>query len=150
ISDAYPMSGFGLSALLVALGIFRPSDYFPFGVFQLAALAPLIWIALRALSIRPTLGRFIGFYTSAFFAFAFLARFFAHNYVATLVALACCVLPLAGIPLQSGDLAPAQPGPSRPLRRTAAAAGAPRHRADFPARPRCRPRPTVRGWRRRR
>ena len=108
ISDAYPMSGFGLSALLVALGIFRPSDYFPFGVFQLAALAPLIWIALRALSIRPTLGRFIGFYTSAFFAFAFLARFFAHNYVATLVALACCVLPLAGIPLQSGDLAPAR------------------------------------------
>ncbi|MEA2633786.1 MAG: hypothetical protein QOH92_553 [Chloroflexota bacterium] len=106
IADAYPISGFGLSALLVALGIFRPSDYFPFGVLQLAALAPLFWIALRVLPIRPTLGRFVGFYTAAFFAFAFLARFFAHNYVATLVALACCVLPLAGIPFQSDELAP--------------------------------------------
>jgi len=108
IPDAYPISGFGLSGLLVALGIFRPSDYFPFGVFQLAGLAPLFWIALRVLPIRPTLGRFIAFYSAAFFAFAFLARFFAHNYVATLVALACCVLPLAGIPFQSSELAPGQ------------------------------------------
>src|SRR5207253_3334186 len=95
IPDAYPISGFGLGGLLVALGVFHASDYFPFGVLQVVALAPTYWIAWRLRSMSPTLGRFIGLYTAAFFAFAFLARFFAHNYVATLVALACCIVPLA-------------------------------------------------------
>src|SRR5207248_5250360 len=95
IPDAYPISGFGLGRLLVALGVFHASDYFPFGVLQLMALAPIYWIAWRLRSMSPTLGRFSGFYTTAFIAFAFLARFFAHNYVATLVALACCIVPLA-------------------------------------------------------
>ena len=95
IPDAYPISGFGLGGLLVALGVFHASDYFPFSVLQFVALAPIYWIAWRLRSMSPTLGRFIGFYTAAFFAFAFLARFFAHNYLATLVALACCIVPLA-------------------------------------------------------
>ncbi len=110
VADAYPISGFGLGGLLVAVGVFHSSDYFPFGALQLAALAPLYGIAWRMRSIAPTLGRFIAMYTAVFFAFAFVARFFAHNYVATLVALACCIVPLAGLPFQSDASAPGRPG----------------------------------------
>jgi hypothetical protein len=100
IADAYPISGFGLGGLLVTLSILHPGDYFPFGILQLLALAPIFWLAWRLRALWPTLGRFIGAYTAAFFAFAFLARFFAHNYVAVLVALGCCIVPLAGLPFR--------------------------------------------------
>jgi hypothetical protein len=100
IADAYPISGFGLGGLLVTLRILHPGDYFPFGILQLLALAPIFWLAWRLRALGPTLGRFIGAYTAAFFAFAFLARFFAHNYVAVLVALGCCIVPLAGLPFR--------------------------------------------------
>lgn len=73
-------------------------------------LAWLWWLAWRVRLRRPTLGRFIGFYSAAFFAFGYLARFFAHNYVAALIALACRIVPLAGLPFQTGESVPAEPG----------------------------------------
>src|SRR5207244_12688912 len=38
IPDAFPMTGFGLSGILVALGVLAPGGSFPFGVLQLGGL----------------------------------------------------------------------------------------------------------------
>ena len=100
IPDAYPMTGFGLSAILVAIGVLRPNDYFPFDALQLLGVAAVLAIAWRTLPSQPTLGRFMGLYTAAFFVFAFVARFFVDNYVAALLAFACCIVPLGAAPLE--------------------------------------------------
>jgi hypothetical protein len=98
-ADAYPISGFGFGALLVAFGLLRPQDYFPFGLLQAAVLAPMLLLGWRVLARRPTLGAFWALFTGMFFLFSFFARFFAHNYVAVLVAAAFCIAPLGDAPI---------------------------------------------------
>jgi hypothetical protein len=101
IPDAYPMTGFGLSGILVALGLLNPTGYFPFLVLQLCGVGVVYWFAWRRAPEEPTLGRFMGLYTGAFLVFAFLARFFVDNYLAALLSLALCILPLGAAPLLS-------------------------------------------------
>ena len=107
IPDAYPMSGFGLSAILVAIGVVGPNDYFPFGPLQLLGVGAVFRVAWRTLPARPSLSRFLGLYTAAFFVFAFLSRFFVDNYVAALLAFTCCILPLGDASLDVGAFDPA-------------------------------------------
>lgn len=102
IPDAFPMTGFGLSGILVALGVLDPSGYFPFGVLQLCGLGAVYWVALRTLPARATLGRFMGLYAATFLVFAFFARFFVDNYLAALMSFALCIIPLGAAPLRSG------------------------------------------------
>lgn len=97
---AYPIAGFGFGALLVAFHVVRHrTDAFPFGIFQLAAALPVLWIGVKALHHHPTLGRWIAAYTSLFLAFAFFARFFNDNYLGTILALAACIPALGDAPL---------------------------------------------------
>jgi hypothetical protein len=66
----------------------------PFGVLQLLALAPVVWMTGRALMRRPTLGRWMAGYVLSLLAFTFFARFFNDNYVAVVVTLLLCIRPL--------------------------------------------------------
>jgi glycosyl transferase family 87 len=102
IPDAFPMSGFGLSGILVALGVLAPGGSFPFGVLQLGGMGAVYWMAWRRLAAPASLGRFMGLYVAAFLVFGFLARFFVDNYVAALLSFALCILPLGTAPLLSG------------------------------------------------
>jgi hypothetical protein len=105
-----PIGGYGMGALLVALHIVPSEGPFPFSPFELAALIPAYWFALRALGRRRTLGQFVASYCVALFAFLFFARYFADNYLASLVALVLCV-PL----LSAARCDPAKEVPARPV-----------------------------------
>jgi hypothetical protein len=100
VPDAYPISGLGFSAVLLSLHIVtRAIDSFPFLLFQLAAMAPVLWFAGRALLRRPTLGRWVFAYTGLFAAFAFFSRFFNDSYAGVVIALILLALAFGDTPL---------------------------------------------------
>ena len=86
-----PIGGYGFGALLVAVHLIPSEGSFPFAPFELAALGPAYWFALRALRRSGTLGQFVASYCLVLFAFLFFARYFADNYLAALIALVLCV-----------------------------------------------------------
>jgi len=100
VPDAYPIQGYGFGEILYdAHLIAHRTDAFPFTAFQLAAMVPVLWLAGRALARRPTAGRWMAGYAGALFAFMFFARFFNDNYVAVVITLFLCVLPLGAASL---------------------------------------------------
>lgn len=107
--DAYPISGFGFSAILLSLHLLPgPAAAFPFGVFQLAAVLPVGFFGVRALLARPTLDRWLVGYTSLLLAFAFFARFFNDSYVGVVVALFMATLAIGDAPLGRRSPTPSQ------------------------------------------
>ena len=88
IKDAYPINGYGFAELLYNAGLIaHRTDSFPFGVVQLAAMAPGVWFGARAILRRPTIGRWMLAYAALLFAFTFFSRFFNDNYVGVVVAI---------------------------------------------------------------
>ena len=86
IKDAYPINGFGFGELLYRAGLIaHRTDSFPFGLFQLAAMVPALWLGARALMRRPTMARWMGAYAGLLLAFTFFARFFNDNYVGIVI-----------------------------------------------------------------
>ena len=95
IRDAYPIVGYGFAELLYRVHLVaHRTDSVPFGVFQLLALAPVVWMTGRAFLRRPSLGRWMAGYVLSLLAFTFFARFFNDNYVAVVITLLLCVRPL--------------------------------------------------------
>jgi Glycosyltransferase family 87 len=95
VRDAYPIVGYGFGELLYRLHVVaHRTDSVPFGVFQLLALAAVLWMTGRAFVRRPSLGRWMAGYVLCLLAFTFFARFFNDNYVAVVIALLLCVRPL--------------------------------------------------------
>jgi Glycosyltransferase family 87 len=94
LADSYPIAGFGFGAALLLLGLVHRQDYFPFGLFQAAAMAAAAWFGLRALLARPTLRRWMVAYVALFFGLAFFARYFNDSHFGVLVAMALCCRPL--------------------------------------------------------
>ena len=86
IKDAYPINGFGFAELLYRAGLVaQRTDGFPFGLFQLGAMIPVLWLGVRAVMQRPTMARWMGGYAALLFAFTFFARFFNDNYVGIVI-----------------------------------------------------------------
>ena len=105
IPDAYPIRGYGFGEILYGLHVIgRRTDGFPFAIFEVAAAAPVLWIAGRAFLRRPTGARWMAGYALLLLASTFFARFFNDNYAALVVTLLLCVLPLGSL-----SLAPASP-----------------------------------------
>jgi hypothetical protein len=95
VRDAYPIVGYGFSELLYELHVVaHRTDSVPFGVLQLLAVAPVVWLTGRAFLRRPSLGRWMAGYVLCLLAFTFFARFFNDNYVAVVIALLLCIRPL--------------------------------------------------------
>jgi hypothetical protein len=95
VRDAYPIVGYGFGEFLYRVHLVaHRTDSVPFGVFQLLALAPVVWMTGRALMRRPTLGRWMAGYVLSLLAFTFFARFFNDNYVAVVITLLLCIRPL--------------------------------------------------------
>ena len=112
VPDAYPIAGYGFGEILYqARLIAHRTDAFPFTAFQLAAMLPVLWWAGRAVARRPTAGRWMAGYAGVLLAFMFFGRFFNDNYVAVVITLFLCVLPLGAASLmppraaQAGRLA---------------------------------------------
>jgi len=100
VADAYPIAGYGFGDLLYTLHVItNRTDRFPFLIFQLAAVLPVLWLTARAFVRRPTLGRWMAGYAAVLFALTFFARFFNDNYAAVVITLFLCVLPLGELSL---------------------------------------------------
>ena len=100
VADAYPIAGYGFGDLLYTLHVItRRTDRFPFLIFQLAAVAPVLWLTARAFLRRPTMARWMAGYACVLLAFTFFARFFNDNYAAVVVTLFLCALPLGDLSL---------------------------------------------------
>lgn len=99
LPDSFPIAGFGFGGILLLLGLVHHQDYFPFGVFQLAAVAAAAFLGLRTFIARPTLRRWMLAYLAMFFALAFFARYFNDSHVGVLAALALCCRPLGDAPV---------------------------------------------------
>ena len=100
VADAYPIAGYGFGDLLYTLHVItRRTDRFPFLIFQLAAVLPVLWLTARAFLRRPTMGRWVAGYACVLFALTFFARFFNDNYAAVVITLFLCVLPLGDLSL---------------------------------------------------
>jgi hypothetical protein len=95
VGDAYPIAGYGLGELLYQVHLVaHRTDRLPFGIFQLLAVTPVLWITGRAFLRRPSIGRWMAGYALTLLAFTFFARFFNDNYAAVVITLALCIRPL--------------------------------------------------------
>jgi hypothetical protein len=81
--------GLGFGNLVLALGwVKSPDAYFPFSIFQAAALAPLLIYGLRHLKKDPGNGPMFLWSVSAIFVMLFFGRFIHDNYIGSLLSLA--------------------------------------------------------------
>jgi Glycosyltransferase family 87 len=100
VADAYPIAGYGFGDLLYAFHVItNRTDRFPFLIFQLAAVLPVLWLTARAFVRRPTMSRWMAGYAAVLFALTFFARFFNDNYAAVVITLFLCALPLGELSL---------------------------------------------------
>jgi hypothetical protein len=79
---------FGFANLVLALGLVRsPSDYFPFSIFQFAALLPCAAYGGRSVLRDGGFGNVLLWSSVAIFAVLFFGRFIHDNYIGTLLSL---------------------------------------------------------------
>lgn len=86
---SYPISGGGLSEILLKTGIIHSkTDYFPFWIIELALLVPLCALLLPRLARSPRASLAAAFGTAFLFVGMYTSRFFNENYVGLLIFLA--------------------------------------------------------------
>jgi hypothetical protein len=88
----YPISGFSLGVLLLAVGVLRsPLTPFPYWLPQLVFSVPLLFVMLRRVKAHRQLSEMLIGYGLVLFTVAFFSQFFHDNYlgyIVTLMALA--------------------------------------------------------------
>jgi Glycosyltransferase family 87 len=109
VPDAYPIAGYGFGEFVYqAHLVARRTDYFPFGLVQLAVVLPALWVSARAFLRRPSLIRWLGGYALLLLAFTFFARFFNDNYFGVDITLLLCIRPLGHVLLAPAATEPAE------------------------------------------
>lgn len=99
LTTSYPISGFGISDLMVSSGIIKSIwDYYPFIYIQLLLAGPLLAVLLLFQRTKNTLSQLVVFSLVFSFVFWFLSRFFNWNYISYLTFFAIAAIALAGPP----------------------------------------------------
>jgi len=81
--------GLGFANVVLALGWAKsPEAYFPFSIFQAAALAPLLIYGFRSLKKDPGNGPVFLWSAAAIFVVLFFGRFIHDNYIGSLLSIA--------------------------------------------------------------
>jgi hypothetical protein len=80
--------GFGFANVVLALHLAGKRDPFPFWIFQLAALAPVLVRAVKSLRVDGSLSNVLLWTAGAAFVMLFFGRFIHDNYIGALLALA--------------------------------------------------------------
>jgi len=81
--------GLGFANLVLALGLVKSDEaYFPFSVFQAAALVPILIYGFRALRKDGGAGTVFLWSAGAIFAVLFFGRFIHDNYIGALLSMA--------------------------------------------------------------
>lgn len=88
LPSSFPISGYGLSPLLLYLGLPpSPRAYFPYGLLQALIAGPLLVALWRWLARQPTLARACVSAGVFLLVFLWLGRFFSGNYLTLVFAL---------------------------------------------------------------
>jgi hypothetical protein len=83
------VGGFGFANLVLLLGWAKsPEAYFPFSIFQAAALAPVLIYGFRSLKRDPGNGNLFLWSAAAIFVVLFFGRFIHDNYIGALLSIA--------------------------------------------------------------
>ena len=91
--------GLGFANLVLALGwVKSPEAYFPFSIFQAAALVPCLIYGFRSLKKDPGNGPMFLWSTAAIFVVLFFGRFIHDNYIGSLLSLAVISQTARGTP----------------------------------------------------
>lgn len=99
LTTSYPISGFGISDLMVSSGIIKSIwDYYPFIYLQAAIAGPLLVVLLYLQRMRNSLTQLVISASVFSFTFWFLSRFFNWNYVSYLTFFTLAALAIAGPP----------------------------------------------------
>lgn len=99
LPTSYPISGFGISDVLVSIGFIQSMwDYYPFIYLQALIAGPLLAVLLFLQRMRNTLTQLVISAMVFSFTFWFLSRFFNWNYVSYLSFFAVAALAIAGPP----------------------------------------------------
>jgi uncharacterized membrane protein len=86
---SYPINGLGISTMFLAAGIIKqPTDAYPFWIFQLLTVGPLLWFTLPRIVRRPQLSTTILVGTFTLFVAMFFSRFMNDNYIGLVLLLA--------------------------------------------------------------
>ncbi len=81
--------GFGFANVVLAAGLVEsPRSPFPFWIFQLGALLPVLWRGARSLREDGSLSNVLLWTAAAAFVLLFFGRFIHDNYIGALLALA--------------------------------------------------------------
>lgn len=82
IPHGYPISGYGLGALLHELGIIKDAhQYYPFWIWQVIIGTPLLIALVLYLKKTPSVGRLILVYGVFLFIFWYLSRYFNNSHL---------------------------------------------------------------------
>lgn len=80
-ATSYPVAGIGLAKILLDLGVIRSAtDYYPFWIFQLVLVLPLLIWFIPRLARRPKVSLMIFTGTFVLFVGLYVSRFMSDNY----------------------------------------------------------------------
>lgn len=86
--DMRGWGGYGFANLVLALGLVdSPKARFPFGLFQLAALIPLLRAGLRSVTADPAWSNVLRWTAATAFVLLFFGRFIHDNYIGALLSI---------------------------------------------------------------
>ncbi len=80
--------GFGFANVVLALHLAGKRDPFPFWIFQLGALLPVLWHALKSLRLDGSFSNVLLWTAASAFVMLFFGRFIHDNYIGALLAIA--------------------------------------------------------------
>ncbi|MCR4263255.1 MAG: hypothetical protein NUV98_00870 [Candidatus Roizmanbacteria bacterium] len=82
IPTSYPISGYGLGMLLSELGFITDRmAYYPFIIWQIVIVLPVLFFLIRYLVKRPTVKRMIVSYGILLFVYWYLSRYFNNSHL---------------------------------------------------------------------
>src|SRR3989344_7469067 len=82
IPTSYPISGYGLGMLLSELGFITDRmAYYPFIIWQILIVLPVLFFLIRYLIKRPTVKRMIVSYGILLFVYWYLSRYFNNSHL---------------------------------------------------------------------
>ena len=82
IPTSYPISGYGLGMLLSELGfITNRIAYYPFIIWQILIVLPVLFFLTRYLIKQPTVKRMIVSYGILLFVYWYLSRYFNNSHL---------------------------------------------------------------------
>lgn len=79
---SYPIAGYGLGMLLAELGVITDRmAYYPFVIWQVFIVLPVLYLLIRYITVNPTVKRMVLSYGILLFVYWYLSRYFNNSHL---------------------------------------------------------------------